>query len=85
MKNDSTSKKTISKNPNDRVPLAAVLSFETDVPVSTLVEVNDGVKSWKIDFPMASGKALKLPIVGMRANRSHTFRITVKDAAQKSF
>lgn len=35
----------ISKNPNDRVPLAAVLSFETDVPVSTLVEVNDGVKS----------------------------------------
>jgi len=74
----------ISKNPNDRVPLAAVLSFETDVPVSTLVEVNDGVKSWKIDFPMASGKALKLPIVGMRANRSHTFRITVKDAAQKS-
>ena len=74
----------IAQNPNDRVPLAAVLSFETDEPVSTTVEITEGGKTWQIAFPMASAKAVSLPIVGMRAGRAHQFRVTVKDAKQAS-
>ncbi len=37
----------IVANPNLRVPLAGILSFDTDEKVATQVEITDGEHSWK--------------------------------------
>lgn len=70
----------VDRNPNDRVPLAAVLTLQADTAVSTQVEVNDGRRNWTVRFPSAAAGPLRLPLVGMRPGVTHTFQVTVTDA-----
>lgn len=75
---------SITGNPNPRVPLAALLKFETRAPVATHVDVSDGEKRWRIDFPMVPEGKRTLPLVGMRPGRLHRFQVTVTDAAGRT-
>ena len=70
----------IGKNPNERVPLAAVLTFEVDKPVSTQIEISDGSRKWTVNFPTSTGGHVQLPIVGMKAATTHRFSVTILDA-----
>jgi len=67
----------IAQNPNPRAPLAAVLRFSTDTPVTTQVEVSDGERSWTVVFDPSEKPEGGLPLIGMRAGRQHTFKISL--------
>jgi arylsulfate sulfotransferase len=70
---------SISRNPNSRVPLAAVLSFTADMEVQTTVEVSDGEREWEINFDDSYKPQDGLPILGMRPDRHHIFRVSIQD------
>jgi len=72
-----TTAPTIAQNPNPTVPLAAVLQFSANQAVKTTVELADGNRQWTIDF--AQDPAAGLPIVGMRADRTHTITVSIED------
>ena len=71
----------IVANPNLRVPLAGILSFDTDEQVTTQIEITDGEHSWKIDFDATKKPLEGLPILGMRANREHKITVVIRDLA----
>lgn len=72
-------KPTVSMNPNLSVPLAAVLRYTADRKVSTIVTVSDGDRNWEINFNGSYDPQSGLPIIGMRANKRHTFFIAIQD------
>jgi hypothetical protein len=61
------------------VPLAAVLRFKTDRPVTTTIEVTDGVHDFALDFDSFWNTSEGLPVVGMRPGRRHELRVIVRD------
>jgi arylsulfate sulfotransferase len=73
-----TSPVAIARNPNAAVPLAAVLTFETDEPAVSGIELNDS----GVIHRAATTPALHhvLPVVGMTAGTTHSIRLTLTDA-----
>ncbi len=69
----------VSANPNPAVPLAAVVSFDVNRPVSTTIEINEGAHRWSLHFDDTRAPAKGLPVVGMRPGRRHILRVTVRD------
>ncbi len=65
---------SVVQNPNPAVPLAAVLSFETDQRVATTVSVSDGEREWDIAFDRQQDPQQGLALLGLRAGRTHTLR-----------
>ena len=74
-----TSSPSISGNPNSRVPLAAILRFNTDKEIQTTVEVSDGEREWEINFDDSHRPQDGLPILGMRPDRRHRFHVSIRD------
>ena len=70
----------ISGNPNERAPLAAVLSFDIDRPAATTVAVDDGNRRWTLTFPATGSGQIQLPIVGMKAGLLHKFEVKLTDS-----
>ena len=69
-------------NPSERVPLAAALKVRTKSDVSILLEVSDGTNQWSHALSANGGEEeTMVPIVGMRANRDHTIKVTLKDSS----
>jgi len=68
---------SVIQNPNAAVPLAAVLSFETDQPVDTTVTVADGERIWNIEFDGQRAPSEGLPLLGLRAGRTHQLTVQV--------
>ena len=58
----------VEKNPNESVPLVAIVYFSADVPVSTTIEINDGNKKRDFTYGPDKNPAEGLPIIGMRAD-----------------
>ena len=69
----------IYENPNLSAPLAAILSYSTDKKVETTVDISDGEREWKINFDNSHKPQDGLPILGMRPNRKHKFKISIQD------
>ena len=67
-------------NPNPSVPLAAVLSVNSDEPSSLTISIDDGEKQWQITPSDAMATSHAVPVLGMRAGRSHTISATLSDA-----
>lgn len=62
---------SIGKNPNEAVPLAAIISVEASEEVVVALEVDDGERQW-VDRPkMRPARTLKIPLLGIRPARSH--------------
>ncbi|MFL2547078.1 MAG: aryl-sulfate sulfotransferase [Candidatus Rariloculaceae bacterium] len=70
----------IVRNPNPRAPLAAILSFTTRAPVSTVVRLSDGEHSWDIAFDETDDPSAGLTLLGLRPARVHEVEVTVTDA-----
>lgn len=73
----------VSPNPNARAPLVALLDFEAPGAVATTVTLDDGTRSWDIEFDRAPGTE-PLPILGMRAGKRHGILVTIHDAEGNS-
>ena len=69
---------TIIKNPNPRVPLAAVLQVATSEPVAITVQLADGKKSWQVQFPRETTLNRSLPLVGLRPDVEHRLKISIR-------
>jgi arylsulfate sulfotransferase len=76
---DFVSAPTVMPNPNPRAPLVAVISFATDKPVNTTIEINDGERSWSIEFDAAHETGQGLAILGMKPDREHSLQVSIKD------
>lgn len=66
-------------NPSGRVPLGAQLTFSTDVPVVTTLHISDGENESEVVQNEAYATEHDLMVLGMRADRTHTIRVTVRD------
>jgi|MDSW01.1.fsa_nt_gb arylsulfate sulfotransferase len=64
----------ITKNPNPRVPLAAVLTYDAGAPATTRVDVTSGDEAWTIEFD--EDATAGLPLVGLKPARSYDFNVT---------
>ena len=71
---------SVHANPNPAVPLAAVVTFEADGAVATSIDVTDGSNGWTLEYDESRDPSDGLAVVGMRPNRRHEIRVTVRDA-----
>lgn len=72
---------TVAANPNPKVPLAAVVSFSADEPVTTVLEVSDGERTRTVTFGDQLPPERGLPVLWMRPDTRHEIRVTIRDAA----
>ncbi len=70
----------IEQNSNPNVPLAGVLSFDTDEPVTTTIQIQDGQNEWKLEYDETKDPEQGLPVIGLRPDREHTINVTIQDA-----
>ena len=75
---------SLVQNPNPTVPLAAVLSLSTDQSVSLTINIDDGDRQWTIAPSSELSTEFEVPVIGMRAARSHTITATVTNAGGRS-
>lgn len=61
----------IEKNPNEAVPLAAIISVEATQIVVVALEVDDGERQWVSRPRMIPDTSLKIPLLGMCPDRTH--------------
>ncbi len=71
----------LAANPNPSVPLAAVVRFEADGPVDTRIDVSDGVNAWTLDYDESHDPSRGLGVYGMRPDRDHEIRVTIRNGA----
>ena len=76
-----TSQVKIEQNPNPSAPLAGVLSFTTNEPVTTTIEVSDGKNEWTLEYDQTKDPQQGLPVIGMRSDREHAISVVVRDTA----
>jgi arylsulfate sulfotransferase len=70
----------IVPNPNPTVPLAAILSLSTDTATRITLNLDDGKRQWSVtpSDEMVTGHTI--PVIGMKAGRSHSITVTAEDA-----
>ncbi len=71
---------TVIANPNPAVPLAAVVRFAADRPVTTTIHVTDGKHAWDLNYNASHDPRKGLAVIGMRPDRKHEIRVSIRDA-----
>lgn len=66
---------TIRANPIERVPLVAIIDFESPVDVIPSLEISDGDRQWEQPWPVVPAKKHRIAVMGMRPDREHTIRV----------
>ena len=74
----------VEPNPNPRVPLAALVKFQSAEPVSTVVSVQEGDRTWTLKYPPERDAGMGLPVVGMKYGKSQQIRVTITNASGES-
>ena len=64
----------IAQNPNSRVPLAAILTYDAGAPASTRIDVSDGDERWTIE--LNDDPTEGLTIVGLKPARTYELTVT---------
>ena len=70
---------TLQPNPNERVPLVAIIRFETSRPVVPSLEFFDGKRRWKRIGVGEKATKHTIAAMGMRPGLYHEIRVTVSD------
>ena len=67
-------------NPSGRVPLAAIVTFASDLALDSSIEISDGTNEWGANFgtEIVEGDRYTIPVLGMRPSREHVITITLK-------
>ncbi|MFQ5734168.1 MAG: aryl-sulfate sulfotransferase, partial [Planctomycetaceae bacterium] len=76
---------TIRANPNRAVPLAAIVRFVADRPVSVSLKISDGKRVRTILFPGRPQQKQRLIVLGFKPARTHAIQIVLHDGKGKSF
>lgn len=69
----------VEPNPNERVPLAAILTCKTDRPTQASLTISDGVNPETVMPPTEFATNHELPVLGLRPGREHTISIALVD------
>src|SRR5688500_4907589 len=62
---------TIERNPNPRVPLAAIVKLTADRPVSVNLEISDGNSSWLVSYDNERTRRRSLPLIGLSPGKRY--------------
>ncbi len=76
-----TATPTIATNPNSSVPLAAIVSADTDEPAALVIHVSDGDRQWSIPTSLDLVMQHSVAVLGFRPDRRHVVEISAQDAA----
>ena len=71
---------TLVGNPNPTVPLAAILSVTADVATRLTINIDDGERSWSVTPDETMATSHEVPVLGLRAGRTHSITATLEDA-----
>ena len=69
----------IMRNPIRRVPLVAIIDFQSRVPVVTTLLFDDGSRQWEKQVETEPATAHRLPALGMRPARKHLIRVRIEN------
>jgi hypothetical protein len=69
---------SIEQNPNPTVPLAAVLHITTDTATRITINLDDGDRSWSVTPNDSYAMDQTIPVIGMKAGRSHSITATAE-------
>ncbi|MCA9131722.1 MAG: aryl-sulfate sulfotransferase, partial [Planctomycetales bacterium] len=75
---------TIRPNPIERVPLVAIIEFESPVEVVPTLEISDGQRTWEQPWRVPPARKHRLAALGLRPDREHQIRVKVATADQQS-
>ncbi|KAA5547245.1 aryl-sulfate sulfotransferase [Roseiconus nitratireducens] len=70
----------VSNNPNQSVPLAAVVTFKANQPVETTITLTEGEHRWEFTYDAARKAEKGLPVIGFRPDRKHELVVSIKNA-----
>ena len=70
---------TVEANPNPAAPLAAVLRFAASQPSAAVVRVSDADREWELVYDESHDPLKGLAVVGMRPDRDHQVRVTLRN------
>jgi hypothetical protein len=76
-----TAAPTIAANPNRAVPLAAIVSADTNEPAVLLIQISDGNREWNIPTSHELATRHSLAVLGFRPDRRHVLQISARDEA----
>ncbi len=75
---------SVARNPNERAPLAAILSYHSAAVAAARIEIASPQRQWAVDFPATPAGTHALPIVGLRAATRHRIRLTLLGTDRQS-
>ena len=73
-----TSGPTLTVDPNELTPLAAVIRLNTDLPARVTLEVSDGNESRTIEFAEFETD-FSLPLLGLKPDKTYTVEVRLTD------
>lgn len=73
----------VRPNPIKRVPLVAIVEFETVRPVLAQVQVSDGARTWVQDSEAEPSRDHSVVVLGLRPDRRHELRVLVREPQVK--
>lgn len=76
-----TAAPTIVVNPNPAVPLAAIVSADTDEPAALLIQVSEGGHEWSVPTSTELTTQHSLPVLGFRPGLEHVVQVSARDQA----
>jgi hypothetical protein len=69
---------TIGMNPNEAVPLAAVIKFQTNKLCESLITISDGKNEWVLAYDTTRNPQNGLPVLGMRPDKQHDIFVEIR-------
>ena len=66
---------TVERNPNENVPLVALVRFRTDEPVAARLTIDDGRRTRSVVYDASRDPSEGLPVIGMRADTDHRIAV----------
>ncbi len=70
---------TLVNNPNERVPLAGILSFNSDKPVVATITLDDGENQQSITPDDTPKTSFTIPVLGMRPDKEYNVILSIHE------
>ena len=71
---------SLVQNPNPSVPMAAIFRATSNVPTRLTLNFDDGERTWSVTPNANLSTSHEVPVIGMRAGRTHRISATLQDA-----
>ena len=75
-----TEEPTITFNPNPQAPLAGIVRFKANKPVTTAIRVKDGEWERELIYDESHNPEDGLPVIGLVPDKTHELRIFIHDS-----